>query len=77
VTAGNDTQSQMLRSGSSYLSSSELILTFGLAGHAQAEAIEVRWPSGQTDHLKNVTADQIVTMRENQGAIATKALVKR
>jgi hypothetical protein len=77
VTAGNDTQSQMLRSGSSYLSSSELILTFGLAAHAQADSVEVRWPSGQTDHLKNVAADQIVTVRENQGAIATKPLVKR
>jgi enediyne biosynthesis protein E4 len=77
VTAGSDTQSQMLRSGSSYLSSSELILTFGLAGHTQADAIEVRWPSGQTDHLKNVASDQIVTARENQGAIATKPLVKR
>jgi enediyne biosynthesis protein E4 len=77
VTAGNDTQSQMLRSGSSYLSSSELILTFGLAGHTQADAVEVRWPSGETDHLKNVAADQIVTIKENQGAVKTKALVKR
>jgi hypothetical protein len=77
VTAGNDTQSGMLRSGSSYLSSSELIVTFGLAGHTQADAVEVRWPSGQTDYLKNVAADQIVTVKENQGAIATKALVKR
>jgi hypothetical protein len=77
VAAENDTQSQMLRSGSSYLSSSELILTFGLAAHTQADSIEVRWPSGQTDHLKNVLADQIVTVRENQGAIATKPLVKR
>jgi hypothetical protein len=77
MTAGNGTQSQMLRSGSSYLSSSELVLTFGLAGHLQADSVEVRWPSGQTDHLKNVAAGQIVTVRENQGAIATKPLVKR
>jgi enediyne biosynthesis protein E4 len=77
VTAGSDTQSQMLRSGSSYLSSSELILTFGLAGHAQADSVEVRWPSRQTDHLKNVATDQIVTVRENLGAIATNPLVKR
>jgi hypothetical protein len=77
VTAGNDTQSQMLRSGSSYLSSSELIFTFGLGSHAQAEAIEIRWPSGQSDHVKNVAADQIVTVKENQGVIAAKPLVKR
>jgi hypothetical protein len=77
VTAGNDTQSQMLRSGSSYLSSSELIFTFGLGSHAQAEAIEIRWPSGQSDRVKNVAADQIVTVKENQGVIAAKPLVKR
>ena len=76
VSAGSDAQS-MLRSGSSYLSSSELILTFGLGSHTQADAIEVRWPSGQSDHLKNVAADQVVTIKENQGAIATKRLAKR
>jgi hypothetical protein len=77
VSAGSDVQSQLLRSGSSYLSSSELILTFGLGGHAQADAIEIRWPSGQSDHLTNVAADQVVTIKENQGAIAAKPLAKR
>ena len=77
VSAGSDAQSQMLRSGSSYLSSSELILTFGLGAHTQADSIEIRWPSGQSDHLTNVAADQVVTMKENQGAIAAKPLAKR
>jgi enediyne biosynthesis protein E4 len=77
VSAGSDAQSQMLRSGSSYLSSSELILTFGLGSHTQADAIEIRWPSGQLDHLTNVAADQVVTIKENQGAIAAKPLAKR
>jgi hypothetical protein len=77
VSAGSDTQTQMLRSGSSYLSSSELILTFGLAAHTQADAIEIRWPSGQVDRLQNVPADQIVTIKENEGATAAKPLAKR
>jgi enediyne biosynthesis protein E4 len=77
VSSGSDTQSQMLRSGSSYLSSSELILTFGLGSHSQADSIEIRWPSGQSDHLTNVAADQVVTIKENQGAIAAKPLGKR
>jgi hypothetical protein len=77
VSAGNDVQSQMLRSGSSYLSSSELILTFGLGAHTLADAIEIRWPSGQTDQLKNVAADQAVTVKEGQGVIAAKPLAKR
>ena len=77
VTAGNDTQSKMLRSGSSYLSSSELILTFGLGAHTQADAIEIHWPSGQVDQLKSVAADQIITVKEKEGSIAAKPLAKR
>ena len=42
----------MLTSGGSYLSSSELVLTFGLGRHAKADAIEIRWPSGQTDQTE-------------------------
>jgi hypothetical protein len=77
VTAGSDVQSEMLRSGSSYLSSSELVLTFGLAGHEQADAIEVRWPSGQIDRASNVAADQIITVKEGSGVFAAKPLAKR
>jgi hypothetical protein len=77
VTAGSDVQSQMLRSGSSYLSSSELILTFGLGSHVKADGIEIRWPSGQVDHIAGVEADQIVSIKESQGLVAVKALAKR
>jgi hypothetical protein len=77
TTAGSDAQSQMFRSGSSYLSSSELVLTFGLGAHVQADAIEIRWPSGQVDQLKNVPADQIITVKEGTGIAAAKPLVKR
>ena len=58
VISGNDKQWKMLRSGSSYLSQSELVLTFGLGAHAKADAIEIQWPSGQLDKLSNVNAAQ-------------------
>jgi enediyne biosynthesis protein E4 len=77
VTAGQDSQSQTLHSGGSYLSSSELILTFGLASHTQADTIDVYWPSGQTDHIKNQAADQLLTIQEGAGVVATKPLAKR
>jgi enediyne biosynthesis protein E4 len=77
VTAGSDSQWQMLRSGSSYLSSSELVLTFGLGTHTQADTIEIRWPSGQTDKLANVAADQIVNVKEGAGIASSKLLAKR
>ncbi len=77
LAAGGDVQTKTLVSGSSYLSSSELVLTFGLAGHSRADTIEVRWPSGQVDTLKNVAADQIVTVKEGSGSISANPLAKR
>src|SRR5262249_30025785 len=41
VTTGTETQAQMLRSGSSYLSQSERILTFGLGKRSEADVVEV------------------------------------
>jgi enediyne biosynthesis protein E4 len=64
VTAAGETQTQMLRSGSSYLSQSERVLTFGLGNRAQADAVEIRWPSGQMDRMANVKAGEIVTVTE-------------
>jgi hypothetical protein len=64
VTAGGETQSQMLRSGSSYLSQSERVLTLGLGSRMQADAVEIRWPSGQVDRLTNVNAGGIIVVKE-------------
>jgi len=67
VTAGGEMQSQMLRSGSSYLSASELVLTFGLARHQKADSIEIRWPSGSADTLHDIDAGQTITITEGNG----------
>ena len=67
VRAGGETQSQTLRSGSSYLSSSELVLTFGLGQQQQADEVQIHWPSGQVDKLLNVAAGETVTVREGSG----------
>jgi enediyne biosynthesis protein E4 len=69
----NDKQWQMLRSGSSYLAQSELVLTFGLGTQTKAEAIEIQWPSGQLDKLANVNAGQMITAQEGKGIVATRA----
>jgi enediyne biosynthesis protein E4 len=72
LTSAGGTQMQMMRSGSSYLSASELVLTFGLAQHDKADAIEIRWPSGQTDRLSNVTAGQTIVVAEGKGITANR-----
>jgi enediyne biosynthesis protein E4 len=77
LTAGGETQTQMLRSGSSYLSASELVLTFGLARNERADAIEIRWPNGQIDRLSNVTAGQTITVTESKGVTASRPFAKK
>ena len=72
VTAGSDWQSQMLRSGSSYLSASELELTYGLAQHDRADSVEIRWPSGRVETLSNVAAGQTITVTEGKGITSSR-----
>jgi enediyne biosynthesis protein E4 len=77
LTSRGETQSEMLRSGSSYLSASELVLTFGLAQHDEADSIQLRWPSGQVEKLSNVAASQTITVTEGKGITASRAYTKK
>jgi len=77
ITSGPDKQWKMLRSGSSYLSQSELVLTFGLGSHTKADAMEIQWPSGQVDKLANLNAGQTVTVEEGKGITANRPYSKR
>ena len=65
-------QTKMLRSGSSYLSQSELVLTFGLGAQTKADTVEIQWPSGQVDKLSTVNAGHTVTIAEGKGVIANR-----
>jgi len=72
ATSGKDLQWQMLHSGSSYLSQSELVLTFGLGAGTKADSMEVQWPSGQVDKLSNVSASRTITVEEGKGIVASR-----
>jgi len=72
VTSGADKQWKMLRSGSSYLSQSELVLTFGLGTQTKADSVEIQWPSGQVDKLSNVNAGQTIIVQEAKGIISSR-----
>jgi hypothetical protein len=76
VTSSDGTQTQMLKSGSSYLAANELVMTFGLGQLTKADAVEIRWPSGQVDKLLNVNAGQTVTVTEGKSVTAGKAFAK-
>jgi enediyne biosynthesis protein E4 len=55
VTHGGTTQMRTVKSGSSYLSQSELPVTFGVGRRDVVERVEMAWPNGRTDEFKNVT----------------------
>jgi len=72
VTRAEGTQMQMLRSGSSYLSASELVLTFGVGQQNKVDSVEIRWPSGQVEKLSNVNVGQTVTVTEGKGITSSR-----
>jgi hypothetical protein len=53
---GGQTSSRMVRSGSSYLSQSELPVTFGLGKRESVDRAVIRWPNGRVEEFKNLKA---------------------
>ena len=62
----------MVKTGSSYLSQSELPLTFGLGKPAPDKTVnvEIVWPSGHKDSLTKVKANQFITVQEGKGIVS-------
>ena len=69
VEAGGATQSQRVRSGSSYLSQSELPLTFGLAGADRADRVVVEWPSGRKEEFSRISTGRRHRIVEGKGVV--------
>ena len=64
VTSASGSQWQMVHSGSSYASQSELTLTFGLGADTKATRVEVTWPSGKAQSLTDVGVNQVLQITE-------------
>jgi hypothetical protein len=61
-----------IKSGVSYLSSNDLRVHFGLGSNDRADSVEVKWPSGLTERVENVRADQVLVLEEGRTAAGTK-----
>jgi hypothetical protein len=68
---------QMVRTGSSYASQSELPLVFGLGKPEESltVTIDIAWPSGQRDTIPNVKPNQSLVIQEGKGITATTPIV--
>ena len=69
--------SGMVKSGSSYLSQSELPLTFGLGKPAEGKVVtvEVTWPGGRRESISGVKPNQSITLQEGKGIVAEQPIV--
>ena len=60
-------QTRLVKSGSSYLSQSELPVTFGVGRRDRVERLVVTWPSGRTEEFKNVATGRAYECTEGKG----------
>ena len=67
----------MVRTGSSYCSQSELPLVFGLGAPEEGRtlSLEVVWPGGQKDIIPDVKANQSITVQEGKGIVSASPIV--
>src|SRR5712671_8103004 len=63
---GGENQMRTVRGGSSYLSQSELPLTFGVGSSDRVDRLAVEWPSGTTQEFKNVSTAKAYELHENE-----------
>ena len=64
VRTGDQLQTRLVRSGTSYLSQGDMRQHFGLGAAKKADSLEVLWPNGDTTRLENVDANQILVVRQ-------------
>jgi hypothetical protein len=69
LSAGGMTQTDQIRSGGSYLSQNDLRVHFGLGAATRIDSIEIRWPSGASDVIKNLEPDKFYSVLEGKGIV--------
>jgi enediyne biosynthesis protein E4 len=65
-----------VRSGGSYISQSDLRVHFGLGKAEKVDVMEIHWPSGQVETLKDIKANQLIFVKEGEGIVRTTQFAK-
>jgi len=69
LVAGGLTQTDEIHSGGSYLSQNDLRIHFGLGKATKIDSLEIHWPSGQVETLKNLETDKFYSILEGKGIV--------
>lgn len=72
IVTEDGTQIDEVRSGGSYYSQNDPRVHFGLGRRDKVKSLEIIWPSGKTDTLTNLVANQIITIKEGSGLVVKK-----
>jgi hypothetical protein len=65
-----------VRSGGSYFSQNDLRIHFGVGSAQKVDLLEIRWPSGTVDALKDVAVNQLVYVKEGEGIVRNVSFTK-
>jgi hypothetical protein len=74
VTSGGHVQTAEVMSGSSYYSQSDLRLHFGLGRAGTADAVELAWPSGHRETIRDLPVDHLFVVHEGKGVVDRRKL---
>ena len=77
LTSGKRVQVDEVRSGGSYISQNDLRIHFGLGEATQADTLQIRWPSGETETLQNLPAGHLITIEEGKGVVSQQAMGRK
>ena len=69
LVAGGMTQTEQIHSGASYLSQHDLRVHFGLGKATKVDSMEIIWPSGKVETLRDLGVDKFYGVLEGQGIV--------
>lgn len=64
LTVGGKAQYAEVQSGGSYLAHNDMRVHFGMGAAERADELEIRWPSGRVQVLRDVESGQVLQVRE-------------
>jgi len=74
IVAGGMTQTDEIHNGGSYLSQNDSRVHFGLGSATRMDKVEIRWPSGATDTLKDLGVDRFYAVLEGKGIVSPEEI---
>jgi hypothetical protein len=75
ITAGGMTQTEEIHSGGSYLSQNDLRVHFGLGAAIKIGSVEIWWPSGKIEAIKDLDVDKFYSVLEGQGIVPREKIL--